>query len=200
MIGKVTQRRSKHGPRGTVIQINKTVDGVFYHNLFVQDGGIFDKIEGKMPWMRGEVVFIQQDGAKPHVGEGTVRDLQLAGCGDGWTMEIITQSSQSPDVNINDLGFFNALKSRVREIQAYTTDRVQMMEIVQNCFNDYPINNLDGIWGCLFNNYRSIMACDGGNQYLKAHNGGRERRRITGTSVDLSDNLDDYRRCRRLLN
>ena len=78
-------------------------------------------------------------------------------------MEIITQSSQSPDVNINDLGFFNSLKSRVRKIQAYTTERDEMMEIVQNCFNDYPIDNLDGIWGCLFNNYRSIMACDGGN-------------------------------------
>jgi hypothetical protein len=110
------------------------------------------------------------------------------------------RKSKLTDVNINDLGFFNSLKSRVREIQAYTTDREEMMEIVQNCFDDYPIDNLDGIWGCLFNNYRSIMACDGGNQYLKAHNGGRERRRITGTSVDLSVNIDDYRRCRRLLN
>ena len=110
-------------------------------------------------------------------------------------MEIITQSSQSPDVNINDLGFFNSLKSRIREIQAYTTDRDEMMEIVQKCFDDYPIDNLD----FLFNNYHSIMASDGGNQYLKAHNGGRERRKITGTSVDLTVNMDDYRRCRRLL-
>ena len=32
------------------------------------------------------------------------------------------------------------------------------------------------------------MASDGGNQYLKAHNGGREKRKITGTSVDLTVN------------
>ena len=90
------------------------------------------------------------------------------------------------------------MKSRVGEIQAYTTDRHEMMEIVQKCFDGYPIDNLDGIWGCLFNNYRSIMACDGGN--LKAHNGGRERRKITGTSVDLNVNIEDYRRCRMLIN
>ena len=90
--------------------------------------------------------------------------------------------------------------SRVREIQAYTTERAEMMEIVQRCFDEYPAENLDGIWGCLFNNYRSILACDGGsNQYKKAHNGGsRMRRQNTGTSVDLTVNMDDYRRCRAL--
>ena len=120
---------------------------------------MFDAIEEKMPWMRNQTVFIQQDGAKPHAGDGTIRDqcigtisgtirdLKLAGSGDGWTMKVITQSSQSPDVNINDLGFFNSLKSRVREIQAYTTEREEMMEIVQRCFDDYPMDNLDGIYG-----------------------------------------------------
>jgi hypothetical protein len=88
----------------------------------------------------------------------------------------------------------------VREIQAYTTEREEMMQIVQLCFNEYPMDKLDGIWGCLFNNFRSIMACDGGNQYLKAHNGGRLRRLNTGTSVDLTVNMEDYLRCRDLCN
>ena len=195
-----TKRRSKHGPKGTVVQINKNVDGDFYHHLFVQPGGIFDAIEQNMHWMVGQTVVIQQDGAKPHTGEGTIRDLELAGSGEGWTMKFITQSSQSPDVNINDLGFFNSLNSRVREIQAYTTEREEMMQIVQLCFNEYPMDKLDGIWGCLFNNFRSIMACDGGNQYPKAHNGGRLRRLNTGTSVDLTVNMEDYLRCRDLCN
>jgi hypothetical protein len=193
-------QRSKHGPKGTVVQINKNVDGDFYHHLFVQPGGIFDAIEQNMHWMVGQTVVIQQDGAKPHTGEGTIRDLELAGSGECWTMKFITQSSQSPDVNINDLGFFNSLKSRVREIQAYTTEREEMMQIVQLCFNEYPMDKLDGIWGCLFNNFRSIMACDGGNQYPKAHNGGRLRRLNTGTSVDLTVNMEDYLRCRDLCN
>lgn len=58
----------------SVIQTNKDVDGNFYHHLFVQAGGIFDAIEQKMPWMVGQTVVIQQDGAKTHTGEGTIRD------------------------------------------------------------------------------------------------------------------------------
>jgi len=42
---------------------------------------------------------------------------------------------------------------------------------------------------------RSIMHELGGNDYKQAHNDGRKRRRETGTSVDLSINLDDYDRC-----
>ena len=34
------------------------------------------------------------DEAKPHTVEGTVRDLEITGTGDGWTMKIIKQSSQ----------------------------------------------------------------------------------------------------------
>ena len=45
---------------------------------------------------------------------------------------------------------------------------------------------------------RSIMACDGrGNDYKQApHNGGKKRKKITGSAVDLSVNVDDYDRCK----
>ena len=45
----VTKKVSKHGPRGTTIEINKNVDSEFYHNMFCRDGGVFDMIEAKMP-------------------------------------------------------------------------------------------------------------------------------------------------------
>jgi hypothetical protein len=35
------------------------------------------------------------------------------------------------------------------------------------------------------------MSCLGENEYKQAHNGGKKRKRDTGTSVDLSINLDD---------
>ena len=47
-------------------------------------------IEQNMHWMVGQTVVIQQDGAKPHTSEGTIRDLELAGSGEGWTMKFIT--------------------------------------------------------------------------------------------------------------
>ena len=44
-----TKRRSKAGPKGTRIQVNKNVDAEFYHNLFSLEGGFYDMIEAKTP-------------------------------------------------------------------------------------------------------------------------------------------------------
>ena len=166
---------------------------MYYHNLFAKDWGVFDAIDEKMPWVSGAEYIIQQDGAKPHTADGTVEELELAGNnGSGMTPRFKTQSSQSPDVNVNDLGFFAGLKAEVRDISSHVTDREQMMDIVKTAFLRYPLEKIDGIWGCLFNNFRSIMKCRGSNQYKQARNGGKNRAVETGTSVDLSVDVDDY--------
>ena len=84
-------------------------------------------------------------------------------------------------------------------MKSHCTDRAEFMEMIQQAWDEYPMETLDGIWGCLYNNYRSIMACDGGNQYKQAHNGGRKRAQNTGSSVDLTVNLDDYNRLKNTL-
>ena len=63
-------------------------------------------------------------------------------------------------------------------------------------FDEYPADKLEDKWACYYyNNLRSIMSCLGGNDYKQAHNGGKRRRQMTGTSVDFSISLDDYDRC-----
>ena len=52
----------------------------------------------------------------PHTADGTIDELIAAGTGDGWTPLIITQPPNSPDVNINDLGFFHSLKTDIKKI------------------------------------------------------------------------------------
>ena len=80
-------------------------------------------------------------------------------------------------------------------------EREQMMDIVKTAFLRYPVEKIDGIWGCLFNNFRSIMKCRGSNQYKQAHNGGKNRALETGSSVDLSvDVVDDYNACLAIIN
>ena len=70
---------SKEAPKGTFVSKNKNVDAVYYHNLFAKEGGVFDAIDEKMPWLRGAEYIIQQDGAKPHTANGTIEELKLAG-------------------------------------------------------------------------------------------------------------------------
>ena len=62
-----------------------------------------------------------------------------------------------------------------------------------------PTNRQDGIWGCLYNNYRSVLESDGGHQYKIAHNNGRKRARETGSSVDFELSRDLYNKARRTL-
>ena len=104
----------------------------------------------------------------------------------------------SPDLNINDLGFFASLKVDVKRICTHCTSREEMMVNVMKAFEEYPREKIDGIWACWYNNLRSVMACDGGNDYKQAHNGCKRRQRETGSACDYTVNLDDYDRCVRL--
>ena len=70
------KRRSKAGPKGTRAQMNKNVDAELYHNLFCLEGGVYDMIEAKTPWLACSPYFIQQDGARPHAADGAVDDVK----------------------------------------------------------------------------------------------------------------------------
>ena len=48
----------------------KSLDAEYYRQLMTGPGGVFDKVKEKMPWMRGQPVFILHDGAKSHIGNG----------------------------------------------------------------------------------------------------------------------------------
>ena len=41
-----------------------------------------------------------------YTADGTIEDLEAGGAGDGFVPIIIKQPPNSPDSNINDLGFF----------------------------------------------------------------------------------------------
>jgi hypothetical protein len=173
----------------------KNIDCVFYHNLFCLLGGVYDIIEAKMPWLAGNPYFIQQDCARPHTADGTIRDLE-AGCRDDDFVPInVTQPPNLPDLNINNLGFFASLKVDVKRICTHCTSRAEMMVNVMKAFEEYPRDKIDGLWACWFNNLRNIVASDGGNDYKQAHKGRKRRKRETGSACDLTVNLDDYDRC-----
>ena len=67
-----------------------------------------------------------------------------------------------------------------------------MANHVIKAFDEYPADKLEDKWACYYNNMCSIMSCLGWNDYKQAHNEGKRRRQMTGTSVDLIISLDDY--------
>ena len=63
-------------------------------------------IEAKMPWSAGNPYFMQRDGSRSHATNGAIEDLVAGGTGEGFIPVIVAQPPNSPDLNVNDLGFF----------------------------------------------------------------------------------------------
>ena len=73
-----------------------------------------------MPWLKSFTYI--QDGAKAHTVTGGVRELEKAGSdplttpvADRICVKFLSQSAQSPDVNVNDGAFFSSLQTQIRK-------------------------------------------------------------------------------------
>jgi hypothetical protein len=97
----------------------RSLDSDYYYELFTMAGGVLDSIKEKMPWMQGQPLKIQQDGARPHTGHNNNARIAQAGSTDGWIITVINQPAQSPDLNILDLGLFHSLKNKQTESRKY---------------------------------------------------------------------------------
>jgi hypothetical protein len=58
---------------------------------------------------------------------------------------IVTQPPNSPDLNINDLGFFASLNVDVKRIFTHCISRAEMMVNVMKAFEEYPRAKIDGL-------------------------------------------------------
>jgi hypothetical protein len=59
-------------------------------------------------------IKIQQDNAKSHMPSNH-HNVKEHGCSDGWNIDIVNQPPNSPDLNVLDLGFFNAIQTLQHE-------------------------------------------------------------------------------------
>jgi hypothetical protein len=60
-------------------------------------------------------------------------------------VKLYTQPAQSPDLNVNDLGFFASLLQSMYYKTA-PTDALELIDKVETCFNNYHVNKLNCIW------------------------------------------------------
>jgi len=113
---KVAQRNSKYHKRGDEYDEDCEVDGDMFYSIVTKQliPNVYDKMADF------DVVFVQMDGARPHV---KCKDaLNAAGARrkrvNGKQMPLIkfvVQPANSPDTNLNDLCFFRSLPKLVQE-------------------------------------------------------------------------------------
>jgi hypothetical protein len=133
IINTQAARNSANRPRGAPVLSNINVDNAsFYEQQTREIDGVIHTIKNKMLYQDiNNPIKIQMDNAPAHVGLDVVQDLQdyvdLAHLNISWEM----QPPNSPDLNICDLAFFNALQKatdRLKRRSGSTTDLLQAVQ------------------------------------------------------------------------
>ena len=167
------QRGSCNRPAGTLEWHNENIDQEVYRALLLNEVvlAIIDK------WLEEEyndpnyTIIIQQDGATSHIvpeDEPFRATMEEIGVPEG-KIELYTQPANSPDLNLNDLGFFNSLQSAY--YQSCPSNAIELIEMVRESYEDYPSNKINRIWLTLQSCMNEIIKSNGGNQYKIPHMG-----------------------------
>ena len=97
----ITQRKSWFGMKGTLIRVNNNVDAAFYTEMWCEEGGVLDQIEGCGVWPKGSRMTIQHSPFTEGTIKGTIEDASFTDDGkDDIRVDVVQQPSNSLDLNI----------------------------------------------------------------------------------------------------
>jgi len=187
----VAKRSSVNRPAGAEVVNLLSMDADEFFEMMTMEGGVFDLIKQKMPWMRDEVLYVQYDGATPHTGKDNPFKLSCVANQDGWNIEMVAQPAQSPDLNLLNLGLFHSLQRRADEIRQGGQDVNGIMERTERAFEDYDSQKIVNVEAVLCEVYRQVLRSGGGNQYKIPHTGVRKRQHAGEEPIDRRVSLED---------
>ncbi|XP_057775076.1 uncharacterized protein LOC130994057 [Salvia miltiorrhiza] len=159
------KRSSKNRAAGTLEQ--KPIESItqqVMRECFIKQ--LVPAIKAKWPSFASKIIFIQQDNARPHIKN---EDIEFRDCAtaDGFDINIIHQPPNSPDNNINDLGWFRAIQSLQTESVCFDVDT--LVNAVVSSFNELAPMTLNKVFlslqGCMI----EIMKVKGQNCYKLPH-------------------------------
>ena len=100
-------------------------------------------IRAKWPRDTEDIVFIQQDNARPHIDPNDAEFLGAASS-DGFNIHLSYQPPNSPDMNVLDLGFFRAIQSLQQQEALSTVD--ELVNAIVKAFNELPPQSLNRVF------------------------------------------------------
>lgn len=188
------QRNSRNRPAGTIEKkpLNVTAD-VFEEYLITK---VIPAIKQKWVGRRSTAILIQQDNARPH-SKGAEKNINAAGQSDGWNIRMLNQPANSPDLNILDLGFFNAIQSLQAQKCAYNIE--DLIAAVEESFEELSSTSLHDNFITLQSVMREILFYEGSNDFKIPHldkSGNRKR----GTEISrLHCPVNLYKKARKYI-
>ncbi len=105
---------------------------------------------------------------------------------------LYTQPANSPDVNINDLGFFRALQAYYERFSP--NDAGEIITYIQEAYKDYDYKRINRIYLTLMGVYNEIIDCNGDNIYKLPHMNKDQLERIDQlpTVLKVTDNAFEH--------
>jgi len=187
------QRSSRNRPRGTLVWKNTSITKDVYRDLLTEK--VLPAVKDKWPVGCTRNITIQQDGASSHISPDDEGWLDALAAGEGnWgqRIKLETQPPNSPDLNLNDLGFFRSLQSDYEtECPANEED---IINFVQQSFDRYSSGKINKIWLTLQSVFNAILHVDGCNRYKIPHmkKDALERRGELPTVLPVDDIVNQY--------
>ncbi|XP_057798572.1 uncharacterized protein LOC131014581 [Salvia miltiorrhiza] len=159
------KRSSKNRVAGTLEQ--KSIESITKD--VVREGFIkqlVPAIKAKWPSFYSKDIFIQQDNARPHIRNDDLEFREVASS-DGFNINIIHQPPNSPDTNINDLGWFRAIQSLQQETACFNVD--DLVKAVVSSFEELDPMTLNCVFLSLQGCMLETLKVKGQNCYKLPH-------------------------------
>ena len=185
------KRASKNRPAGTLEFKSVIVDRDEYRTLLTTE--VFPAILKKWPrnvW-EGNPIYIQQDGAPAHLKAEEIgvfgpknivndkewlEELKELGLQD--RIFLVTQPSNSPDLNVNDLGFFNSIQSEYW--RRNPRNNTELVKMVLETFDGYKHQKLERLWLSYMGVINKVLEHKGNNNYVMGHMNKTKMKRDNG--------------------
>ena len=113
-------------------------------------------------------IYIQQDNAKPHIRPDDPAFVQAARS-NGFDIRLRCQPPNSPDTDVLDLGFFNAIQSLQHQVPSRRID--DLIAATKNAFVELSETKLNFVFLSLQQCMKAIIESEGSNGYKIPHMG-----------------------------
>jgi hypothetical protein len=157
---RTTKNKSKNRDAGAEITVDVNLDGKVWRRMV---GLIFGAIRRKMSWARS--VDVQWDNAPAHNAKAStkyVKSISKARAG-GPDINVVEQPAKSPDMNSNDLGFYNSLDSKIPNPRPFDLDT--LYSCFHTAFKKYDSQLLNKIFDTRKRILKEVLKVKGSNEY-----------------------------------
>ena len=163
-----------------------------FRKVMLRACGVFDKMRSKMWWYKrgsgqpeaGCTLYYQHDSASPHTARANLQHWLRHSSMKGFTIEVVVQPPQSPDLNVNDLAFFSSLQTDT-ELEA-KENIFDLSAAIVEAWKGNPSEKMASVWLLLYASHKGIVEDDSGNAYSH-HTGSRKAHNASAKAGDNHD-------------